>query len=488
MTSRTFWTFFALAAALRIWGIWLPQFWYDENFTLIISRLPFERMIAATAGDVHPPLWYLITWTITQALPAAPPWVLRLPSVLFSLGSLIVFYLVMREMRIPDKVQLGAMLIMVLVPMQVWYAQEARMYALLQFLVLFALLFALRGHWFGLFVTSALLLYAQNYGAFYLAAIGLVILIRDWRSVPYAAVAIGLAGAAYLPWVHVLASQMDAINGRYWIQDNGIGDALNILYKLFWASSMPGFAILSAMLVTFAAISVGLLHMAHDRHSAKWTILVMAFAPLLFGWVVTVLWQPVLLHRPLIGIAPYLYIVAAWSLSRLFEGEQVRVQREAVISAAMVIPIFVSGIGGYYRNIPKMKNDGAVSPLIGTLDYVRQHWQDGDIIVYADDGPMINLHPYAGDLPQYLIPACGDRLSSGPVLGSLTNATRDAIGIPRIGIDQIHGRAWVFAPFSPLHPQCYEEYIAPITPGDPLLVVDDNQYIYSGVWLIGEEE
>jgi len=66
-------------------------------------------------------------------------------------------------------------------------------------------------------------------------------------------------------------------------------------------------------------------------------------------------------------------------------------------------------------------------------------------------------------------------------------ASRDAIGIPRITIEQITGRAWVFAPFSPLHPQCYEDYIAPITPGDPLLVVDDNQYIYSGVWLVEAE-
>lgn len=473
----------ALAAALRVYGIWIPQFWYDENFTLILSRLPLDRMIAATAGDVHPPLHYLITWVISQIAPAAPPWVLRLPSVLFSLVAIVLLYLVMRELRIPEQVQIGALLLMTLLPMQVWYAQEARMYALLEMLVLFALLFVLRGHWIGAFITGTLLLYTQNYGIFYIAALGIVVLLWDRRSLPHAVVTFGLSGVMYLPWVRVILSQMTAISGRYWIQENGLGDVLNILYKQFWAASMPSFMILAALMVTFITIAVGLLHMAHTPNHRKWIVIVMAFAPLLLGWIVTVLWQPVLLHRPLIGTAPFLYIIAAWSLSRLFDGEQVQVQREAVLAAALIVPVLTMGIGGYYRNIPAMKNDGAVSPLINTLDYVRDNWQDGDIIVYADDGPMINLTPYAGDLPQYLIPACGDRVNSGPVLGSLTNATRDAIGIPYLKVEQVTGRAWVFAPFSPLHPKCYEDYIAPITRGDPLLIVDNNQYIFSGVWL-----
>lgn len=475
-----------LGIVLRLIGFWIPSFWYDENFTLILSRLPFERMIAATAGDVHPPLWYLITWTISHIAPAAPVWVLRIPAILFSVMSLFAFLAVMRELRIPDKVQLAGMALMVMLPFQIWYAQEARMYALLELLVLFAVLFALRGHWIGLGIVTTLLLYTQNYGVFYVAAIALLVLMRDWRALPHAAASMGLAGLAYLPWVRVILLQMDSINGRYWIQEQGIGDVLNILYKLFWASAMPSFAIFSAMLVTFIALAVGLLHMAKSRHPARREVLIMAFIPLALAWLASALWQPLLLHRPLIGSAPFVYLVAAWAAWRLFDGEQITVQRDAVLASAMIIPIMVSGLGGYYVNIPAMKNDGAVSPLIETLDYVRDHWQEGDVIVYADDGPMINLSPYAMDLPQYMIPACGERRNSGPVLGSLTPATRAAIGIPSISVEEVKTfrRAWVFAPFSPLHPQCYEEYIAAITQGDPLITVDNNQYIYSGVWLI----
>lgn len=485
MKNNTFTPILIIAAIVRIAGLWVPDFWYDENFTLILARLPFERMIAATAGDVHPPLSYLISWVIIHIAPAAPAWVLRVPSVIFSLLAMVILRRLMREWSLPEKVQLGAMLLMALLPMQVWYAQEARMYALLEMLVLLALLYALRGNWIGLFAASLAMLYTQNYSLFYIASIGTVILIRDRRAIPYAAASFGLAGLLFAPWALVVARQISNVGNGYWIQQQHIGDALNIIYKLFFASAMPSFAILSAMMVTFIALAVGLLHMRYDRHSASLAIVVMAFAPLIMAWTVSELWKPILLHRPLIGASPFLYLIAAWSLNRLLAGEPLRVQREAVMASAMVIPILVSGLGGYYKNISAMKSDGAASPLIGSLDYVRAHWQAGDVIIFADDGPMINLLPYTDDLPRYLIPACGSRKNVGPSLGSLTLQTRAAIGVPVKQIDELtYTRAWVFAPFSPLNPQCYEDYIAPLTPGDPMIVVDDNQFIFSGVWLV----
>ena len=502
---------FAVAIVVRIAGIWIPQLWYDENFTLILARLPFDRMIAATAGDVHPPLWYLIEWMWIRLFPdpiLAPAWTLRIPSLVFSLLALYAAHLVFFELEVPKKIHLGALALMAILPMQIWYAQEARMYALLELEVLLALLFALRGQWLALFITSTAMLYTQNYGVFYLACIGIVVFLRDVTHVSQAyrlfgvtpkwqaftkTLYIGLAmlGASLLymvSWFGVMQDQMHIINGRYWIQEQSIGDVLNILYKLFWGSSMPSFALLSALMITFMAISVGLLHMAHETHAAKPAIIIMAFGPLLIAWIVSTLWQPILLHRPLIGTAPFLYVIAAWSFGRLFEREQIKSWREASIAAALVVPVMVSGVGGYFKNIPDMKSDGAISPLTSALDYVRAHWQDGDVIYYTDDGPMINLSPYASELPQFMMSACGDRLNAGPVLGSLSPATRAAIGIPLAELNEInYRRAWVFAPRSPLHPVCYEEQIAPYTPGDPLIVVDDNIFIESGVWLVVEK-
>lgn len=483
---------FYAAFTLRVAGIWIPQLWYDENFTLILARLPFDRMIAATAGDVHPPLWYVIEWMFIRLFPdpgLLPAWMLRIPAFAFSMIAFVVFRYVLDELQIPERVKIGALVLMAILPMQIWYAQEARMYSLLELEVLLALLFALRGNFIGLFFASLAMLYTQNYAAFYLACIAFVVLLLDgWTTRPRLVLLLtsqSISAVLFLPWVKVMANQMTTINGRYWIQEQSVGDVLNTVYKLFWTSSMPSFGLFSALLVTFMAITVGVLHLVKSKHPAMWTVLIMAFGPLLLAWIASVLWQPILLFRPLIGIAPFLYIVAAWPMDKLFERGQIKSWREMAIAGALIIPIFVSGLGGYYKNVPDMKSDGAVSPLIDALDYVKANWRDGDVIYYTDDGPMVNLSPYASGLPQYEMAACGDRLNVGPVLGSLSPATRAAIGIPVAELSELEfERAWVFAPSSPLHPQCYEDHIAPYTPGDPLIVVDDNAFISSGVWLV----
>jgi hypothetical protein len=81
--------------------------------------------------------------------------------------------------------------------------------------------------------------------------------------------------------------------------------------------------------------------------------------------------------------------------------------------------------------------------------------------------------------------ACGEK-SYGVVLGALNPNTRRAMGIIVKDFDELQAykRVWVFAPRSPLHPKCYEEQIAPITQGEPLVTVDDNVFIMSGVWLV----
>jgi hypothetical protein len=498
-------TLFVVGIFLRVAGVWIPQLWYDENFTLILARLPFDRMLAATAGDVHPPLWYLIEWAFIRHFPypsLAPAWTLRIPALVFSVLALWVFRLVLDQLAVPQKAKLGAFTLMAILPMQLWYAQEARMYSLLEFEVLLTLWLCLkRSHPLTITAVSLAMLFTQNYALFYLAGIGAVVLLRDIQKViaahrlfgltprlrafeMTAYIGLSMLSAAFfysVIWLDVVRDQMKIINGRYWIQEQSVGDVLNTLYKLFWGSSMPSFALLPGILTTFMALALGLVILLHADHPAKWTVIVMAFAPLALAWIASVVWQPILLHRPLIGITPFLYIVAAWSLTRL-DGV---FQRETVLTAALVIPLFVSGLGGYFKNIPAMKSDGAISPLISALDYVKAHWQDGDVIYYTDDGPMVNLSPYAGGLPQYMMSACGDRLNTGPVLGSLSPRTREAMGVTVTALEDVpHKRAWVFAPRSPLHPVCYEQQIASYAPGDPLIVVDDNEFISSGVWLV----
>lgn len=492
---------FMVAFVLRVAGMWIPPLWYDENFTLILARLPFDRMLAATAGDVHPPLWYIIEWGWVRLFPdpvLAPAWTLRVPAFAFSLFAFVAFSHVLRELNIPERVRTVALMLMAILPMQIWYAQEARMYSLFELEVLLALLFALQRKYIGLFIASVAMLYTQNYSVFYLACIWSVVILKNVEIslvfidinknvIGKTTLAFLFAALCYLPWVNVIADQMTAINGQYWIQEQSIGDVLNTIYKLFWHASQPSFGLFAALLVTFMAVVLGVLLIIKSEHAATVTIMVMAFAPLFMAWIVSLVWQPILLFRPLIGSAPFLYLIAAWNVERLHEANQVKRWRETLLASALIIPVFVTGIGWYFMDVPNMKSGGSIRPILSALDHVKAHWQEGDVIYYTDDGPMISLSPYAGELPQYEMPVCEDRPVS--VLGSLSQATRAAIGIQLTELrDLDFRRAWVFAPRSPLHLKCYEAKIAALTLGEPVLVVDDNDFISSGVWLVVKEK
>lgn len=475
---KPFWTLFAVAVLMRLALIWRAPLWYDENFTYLLARLPLEDLFRATAGDVHPPLWYLITWALYSVLPVLPAWAIRIPALVFSVVAFWLFGKLIIVLQIPKRVFWGALILMAIMPMQLWYAQEGRMYALLECLALAMLYAGLMRRWTLFTLCAVALVYTQNYGMIYCAVIGFVLIVLDWRQ----AVDVALAGVvtllAYLPWMVVIYSQMGDITGRYWIVSSGAGAILGAIYKQFWASAMLKPGIISSYVLTFVVLICGVLVLLREKWSHWWTVLVMAFGPVAVAALVSALWQPMLLFRPLVGISPFLYIIAAAPLEVIATLEEKR--KVYLYAASFILPITMFGIAGYYQNIAAMKGEGAQSPMTEALGYVRDNWRDGDVIFYTDDGPMINNMPYT-DLPQYRMPACDQ-----PILGALSDVTRAALGVTVADLDDVpHRRAWVFAPRSPLHPQCYETQIKDIAPeGQQVITVDDSVYITSGVWLI----
>src|SRR3989304_563776 len=75
------------AVALRFTHIVYYPLWFDEAWSAWVAALPFDRMIKAVAGDVHPPLYFVILWGLVHVL-GDSMFVVRLPSALFSLASL----------------------------------------------------------------------------------------------------------------------------------------------------------------------------------------------------------------------------------------------------------------------------------------------------------------------------------------------------------------------------------------------------------------
>ncbi len=257
------------------------------------------------------------------------------------------------------------------------------------------------------FLASVAMMYTQNYGMFYLAVIGIILVVMDWDDVPMIGLSAFATGLMYAPWAVVIMNQMTAIEGRYWIMDASAGAVLGALYKQFWASAMMSQGVITSYVVTFAALIIGVYAVMREKVQSWWIVIAMAFAPVGLALIASLLWQPLLLFRPLIGISPFLYLIVSWSVMLMTDHVELTAnyrdsmyfkfcsRRKALYAACFVVPMFMFGIAGYYINISNMKGEGAVSPMFDAFDYVIANWQDGDVIFYTDDGPMVNLMPYA---------------------------------------------------------------------------------------------
>jgi mannosyltransferase len=122
------WLVLGVALALHAWRLDAKNLWLDECASWDMATQSVTRLIAATAADIHPPLYYLLLkgwmWWLGDS-----PIGLRSLSVLASLVSL---WLMCRlaEGVLPRGATFAALLWYAALPNVVSFSQEARMYAL----------------------------------------------------------------------------------------------------------------------------------------------------------------------------------------------------------------------------------------------------------------------------------------------------------------------------------------------------------------------
>lgn len=447
----------AIGAGLRLFQVAAAPLWYDETFSAWLARLPLLDMIKATAGDVHPPLYQLIIWPIGQ-LGGGPFW-LRLPSVIFSVISLYLLWLICKRINLSDTTSLIAVGIAAITPLDIHFAQEARQYALLQMLVLSGALAALNRRWLWIGINGAALVYTHNYGLFYLAALWLVSMAVEafttarvvqldrpefYRVGGYANVpaiqsdyrslylAYGAALCVYLPWAIVLASQMQTVSGNYWIQFSW-GSVLYAISCLFYGFSMPETLQPIGVLVLAALLFLALLYALKNK--ALRLPLWLGFAPLAMAVVISLVWQPVLLFRGLIGSAPFLYILIASLITR--PG---RHWNNAILAGA-IIPLLLAGLINHYTVNPANK-DGGSSEILTILD---DQIQPGDTLLYTNDAAAVIVGYQRPELHGAVIGGCSN-------LGGLSTTTRAAMGIDTL--DNLPASGLLIYAIGPTSSQC----------------------------------
>jgi hypothetical protein len=210
-----------LAFGLRVYQLDHFSFWLDEGLTPYRSGYAIAEILSnritiqeGVSYDTHPPLYYLLIHFSRQAW-GESDFAYRYFSVLCGLLTIPVLYKL--GWRLHGR-RLGALaaVLMAINPLQIWYAQEARMYALLVLLALLSsyLLWRTLTHpalserrlWrsaalYGLL--AALMVYTHYAAVFLVGAQGLFWLALLWRRGHYKLIGMGatLLAATAVPLI-----------------------------------------------------------------------------------------------------------------------------------------------------------------------------------------------------------------------------------------------------------------------------------------------
>ncbi len=439
MKARALLLILLLALGLRLVALGSRPLWYDEAFSVLFSEKGLNAMLYGTltrvnggAAEEHPLLYYVTLDGWMRVFGQSPDMV-RLYSVLLSLITIVMLYLLAAEL-FGERTGLAAALIAAVAPFYIQYSQEARMYALLGLLLVAATWCFMRGwrtggvgYWIGFGILSGLSMHAQQLAGFYLAALGFVpVLARRPRQIIRTALAAGLALLIYLPWLINLPTQLGKIS-NYWILRPAPVQPLVTLWSFVFADIETRQVLVVvvsllavALLVVFLAYRAWSAIRRHtpDRAPLLFTLW-LAAAPILLMWLVSQ-WRPVYLTRGLLPSGLMLYLALAWLLTRA------RLPRP--ILGVIAIPWAATTIAGLYALYTW--NTFPRPPFADVDQFIAAHRQDGDQVVHANKLTMLPMVYYNRTLAQSYIrdvPGSSDDTLARPTQETLHLLTDECI-------------------------------------------------------------
>ncbi|PYV09612.1 MAG: hypothetical protein DMG07_22830, partial [Acidobacteria bacterium] len=376
----------ALGFVLRVATIGAEELWLDEAFSFHIVRL--ADWSAALRLDNTPPLYYLLL-RLWIPLAGKSEGALRLLSALF--GTAAVAVAVWAASRIFDRAAaLWTGLVTAAAPIQVYYGQEARAYALLVLLLFLHCGLVRRAaasnrtaDWAAVALSATLALYTHYLAALALtAAAFLPVFRRDSGQARRSFAALGASVVLFLPWVALtFEATAQARAGVAWIRNiweqTPPAAALPRSLELFALGSQAGlvplwlkrfgaiefpFALRCAGLAALVALglSLGLRKGEETPADTRW-VAALLFAPLAALWAIS--WV-----RPLYAAGRYdsiaypgFALLMGLGFARLERATGSRAARVAILLGFWVA--VAAKLVFYYRVAPERQAEPAAAFL-----------------------------------------------------------------------------------------------------------------------------
>ncbi len=395
LADRTYYTLGAglvlLGLGLRMYRLGGPEVWLDEAFSWHIATRP--RWFESLSVDNNPPLYYLLL-RILLPVTGASEVGLRLLSALA--GTAFVGLVIWSAREVGNRAAaLWAGLVAAVAPIQIYYSQEARVYTLLDCLILLTWVLILRAMatnawraWALAGAAATAALYSHYLAVFALApAAALVTLAREPGRLKRAVVAAAGVVALFTPWLiqAFVLSPRPAV-GTSWIVATWSrtpkltviplslemlllgGEARRMVTHMHHFANID-FPAGLRLLATVTAIALGLMLAAgkgDDRLQAphfrrnKVGLVVLLLAPLATLWALSWLRPIYIVGRYDMIAYPALPILAGLALAKLARTRGWPLAALAAIG--LFVPI-VAKLAYYYRS-PDPSSSRPVAELI----------------------------------------------------------------------------------------------------------------------------
>jgi uncharacterized membrane protein len=337
---------FLCASSLRFYGLEIQSLWVDEISTWYVSgKNDLSEVIATVRASRHeatPPGYFVLIYFV-QKYVGDSEWVLRFPSAVAGVLSVLVIYLLGRRLYSPREGLIGAVLLTVLWA-PIYYGQEARAYSLLLLFTLLATYFwvavvrdlAFRSRVstyevFGYVLSAVAASYLHYYGLYLIGLQGLGALllgVRRIRALGYLILIYSLILFAYLPWLLMVLSDLIKFGTAMsrlmsWLSPPGPKDLWKYFEFLFNRSEALVIVVLALYLFLLLRSTYGFLK-TREHTSVRSLLLspgmllaLWLIVPLAGSYVVSLLWSPFFLNRALIICLPAAYLLVARAITQL---------------------------------------------------------------------------------------------------------------------------------------------------------------------------
>lgn len=343
--------------------IFSNDIWGDENYSLQLIKLSYLDGIYRTAGDVHPPLYYIILKTIVDLFSGIVPnpiWTAKFVSLIPHIILLVLGFTIIKN----KYGVLTAFLFNVFslgMPELMGYSTEIRMYSWGMLFVTLAFLSSLeiykneteKKYYILLTLFSA----SAAYCHYFACAAAIVIYIelfiyfnikKDKKGIKQTFIS-GLGVAIlYFPWIFVFIGQLSMVSADYWIDPITPYTIMKNLIFLF--ESTNKIVRIGCFLLFVIAFIAVLLEIKTKNNIESICGFGVWFGTLFLGIFLSLIIRPIFVSRYVMVTAMCFWFAVAFSINNL----KVDWQKTCYVLATVVLTIFVTkeflNLEAYYQN------------------------------------------------------------------------------------------------------------------------------------------